>query len=73
MVTESIRKISVGSDVNNQLHISTGSLMAGNTIDTIVDREGILSIYVKDDNNNIKVWKRIVGMPVVIEYNTRLQ
>ena len=73
MVTESIRKISVGSDVNNQLHISTGSLMAGNTIDTIVDREGILSIYVKDDSNNIKVWKRIVGMPVVIEYNTRLQ
>ena len=72
MLNKSIRKISVGSDVNNQLHISRGS----NIVDTIVDTikevsPGHYEVWVRRDQG-LLLWKTIIGMPVIVEYDTRL-
>lgn len=68
-----IRKLSVGSDINNQLHIAVGSTMAGSVIDFIKYTGNGYTVYTKDENKQIKAWKRIENMPVIIEYDTRLE
>lgn len=75
MVNKAIRKISVGSDVNAQLHISVGSTIGGKKVDTIKESgPKTYEVWVEmNDNKDIAIWKTIVNMPCIIEYNTRLE
>lgn len=73
MLKKSIRKISVGSDVNNQLHVSVGSPIAGVVVETISEiTPSHYEVWVKRNELDILLWKSFVGMPVIVEYNTRL-
>lgn len=72
MLSKSIRKISIGSDVNNQLHISKGSIIMDTVVDTVKEvNPGHYEVWIKRDQD-IRLWKTIIGMPVVVEYDTRL-
>ena len=74
MLNRSIRKISVGLDVNNQLHLSVGSKVMGVEIETIKEvTPSHYEVWIKKEDNGIMPWKSFVGMPVIIEYNTRLE
>ena len=75
MISKSIRKISVGSDVNNQLHISVGSVIAGSKVSVITELDNCkYEVWVeKEGTKDLTVWKRISGMPVIVEYNNRLE
>ena len=75
MLDKSIRKISIGSDVNNQLHISMNSFIGGghvNCIKKIAPSTYEVWIADKDSPDSLRLWKEFENMPVVIEYNTRL-
>lgn len=72
MESRLIRKISIGSDVNNALHISVGSKIGGNTIAQILNPEiRVYEVWINIEGNAITVWKKIDGMPVTVEYDTR--
>ena len=74
-MNKSIRKISIGSDVNNQLHISVGTTMAGVEIDTIRKSKlpDTYEVWVQvNSNKDVSHWKTIRNMPVIIEYDTKL-
>lgn len=72
MLNKSIRKISVGSDVNNQLHISVGSTMGGTIVDTIIEISPTHYEIWMGRDQGLLLWKAVIGMPVIVEYNTRL-
>ena len=74
MLNKVIRKISVGSDVNNQLHISVGSSIGGNIVDTIRNTSpGCYEIWTSSrGTQDVSLWKKVEKMPTIIEYNTRL-
>ena len=75
MLNKSIRKLSIGNDVNNQLHISIGSFIGGGHVNCISKTAPTMFevwISEKDNPNNIRLWKEFQNMPVTIEYNTRL-
>ena len=74
MLNKSIRKVSVGLDVNNQLHLSIGSEIMGVKIETIKEiSPSHYEVWIKRDDNGILLWKSFIGMPIIIEYNTRLE
>lgn len=68
----SVRKISVGSDANNQLHISTGSRIGGNVVSHIlkISRDHF-QVWIKQPNDGVSLWKEFCNMPVMAEYDTR--
>ena len=70
-----IRKISVGSDVNNQLHISVGSTMGGKKISLINEYlPKCYEVWVEQTNPiGVSLWKTIEGMPVIVERDTRFE
>ncbi len=70
-----IRKISIGSDVNNQLHIVVGSIMGGSEIASIRKSKlpDAYEVWIQvNDNKDVCHWKTIRNMPVIIEYDTKL-
>lgn len=71
-----IRKISIGSDVNNQLHIAVGSTMGGNEI-ALIRKSNLPNAYevwiYVNSNKDTCHWKTTRDMPVIIEYDTRLE
>lgn len=63
-----IRKISIGPDYKNAMHYHVGQTFGPVTIDTIRKEAPLhYAIYVRNDLNEISLWKEIVGMPVVVE------
>lgn len=68
-----IRKISIGSDVNNALHIAVGSIMGGSTVAEILNpKPRTYEVWIHIENNGVTIWKTIEGMPLIVEYNTRI-
>jgi len=73
MENEIIRKISIGSDVNNQLHIAVGSRIGGVVVSHIFENmPKMFDVWIHEDLNSVVKWKSISGMPVIVEYNTRI-
>lgn len=76
-MNKSIRKISIGSDVNNQLHIAVGTTIGGGlVVDTIRKSKlpDTYEVWVQvNTNKDVSHWKTIRHMPVIIEYDTRLE
>lgn len=72
MESRLIRKISIGSDVNNALHISVGSKIGGNTIAQILNPEiRVYEVWINIEGNAVTAWKGVIDMPVIVEYDTR--
>lgn len=72
MMDRLIRKISIGSDVNNALHISVGSRIGGSIVDAILNPEPrVYEIWIYIEKDAVTIWKKIEGMPVTVEYDTR--
>lgn len=68
-----IRKISVGSDTQNQLHISHGGQIGGNTVAQILKPKDFLyEVWIYGKDNSVIKWKDFENMPVTVEYNTRI-
>ena len=73
MENKVIRKISIGSDVNNQLHISVGSIMGGNRIAYILmPHPNTYEIWIFGEKDSVSHWKSFENMPIAAEYDTRL-
>lgn len=73
MESRLIRKISIGSDVNNALHISVSSKIGGHIVAEILNPElKVYEVWVHIENNAVTIWKTIENMPVMVEYNTRV-
>ena len=67
-----IRKISIGADSSNQYHISVGSNIGGSIVSEIVKMsENHFDVWQKLDGGGVILWKSIINMPVIVEYNTR--
>ena len=68
----SIRKISIGSDVNNQLHISVNNPIGGNIVSHILKGENNnIEVWIEGKNSGVLKWKTLENMPVIIEYDTK--
>lgn len=67
-----IRKLSLGRDYKDAMHYTVGQSFGRNTIDAIrqVHPEHY-EIFIQDEDGNVFVWKSIVNMPVVIEYDIK--
>lgn len=68
-----IRKISIGSDPNQQLHISVGSVMGGKKIHLINEYlPKSYEVWVEQsETEGITLWKTVENMPVIVERDTR--
>tara|TARA_R110000851_G_scaffold88596_1_gene193440 strand:- start:76 stop:294 length:219 start_codon:yes stop_codon:yes gene_type:complete len=67
-----IRKISIGSDSQNQYHISVGSTVAGSTVYQIIEiTPTLFEIWHEHPKGGHILWKKISNMPVIVEYDTR--
>lgn len=67
-----IRKISIGVDYKDAMHYQAGQSFGGMTIDLIKQLSSEhYQIWIKNENNEILLWKEIVGMPCVIEMNLK--
>lgn len=68
-----IRKISVGPDPNQQLHISVGSQMGGKKIHAIIEYlPKSYEVWIEQTHpSGLSLWKTIENMPVVVERDTR--
>jgi len=68
-----IRKISVGPDYKNAMHFIVGQDVLGNShkISSIVrDFDGNYLIYIKNDNEEVLLWKTFtVTIPISVEHN----
>ncbi len=77
MINKSIRKISIGLDVNKQLHIAVGTPMGENLIIDTIRKSKLPDTYEVwvqvNENKDVSHWKTIRNMPVIIEYDTRLE
>lgn len=69
-----IRKISIGNDVNNALHIAVGAKMGNNIVSSIIETLGnSYEVWVEiNADKDCTLWKQISNMPVIVEYDTRL-
>lgn len=67
-----IRKISIGVDYKDAMHYTVGQVMRGQTIHAIrqVDARHY-EIYITDEENVTFLWKTIVNVPVVVEYDIK--
>lgn len=67
-----IRKISIGVDYKNAMHYQVGQSFFDMTIDTIrqVD-SGSFEIWVKTSKSEVILWKKVVGMPCIVEMDTK--
>jgi hypothetical protein len=76
-----IRKIVIGQNPKDAMAYYTGMIVGSAKIDTIIlDEEALVRyqirryrIYIKDSDEGTMLWKDIVGMPVVIEYDCRFK
>jgi hypothetical protein len=69
-----IRRISVGPDYKNAMHFSKGKeAFGGHVIHEILFIEDGYNVFLKNKNEEIFQWKRIVGMPILIEYNIEFE
>lgn len=67
-----IRKISIGPDYKEAMHYTVGQSFNRVTISTIrQSAAGSYEIYVQNDNDEVILWKEVVGMPVVVEYDVK--
>lgn len=67
-----IRKISIGVDYKDAMHYTTGQSFGGMTIDTILKKNPQhYEIWVKNSDNELSVWKEIINMPIVVEYDQK--
>jgi hypothetical protein len=65
-----IRKISIGVDYKDAMHYTVGQFMRGQTIHAIkqVDSKHY-EIYITDSDKVTFLWKSIINVPVVVEYD----
>ena len=76
-----IRKIVIGQNPKDAMAYYTGMTVGSAKIDTIIlDEEALVRyqirryrIYITDPDEGTMLWKDIVGMPVVIEYDCRFK
>ena len=67
-----IRKISIGSDYKNAMHYTKGQPFNVTTIHVIRKvSDNHYEIYLKDNEGVVFLWKDIVNMPCVIEYDLK--
>ena len=63
-----IRKISIGVDYKDAMHYTVGQSFGSMTIDTILQiNPQHYEIWVRNDKDEISVWKTIINMPLVFE------
>lgn len=71
-MTNLIRKISYGPDYKDSMKHPVGSHVLRGTLKVVDIRDlgnEIYEIYVENDKDEVFVWKKISGMPVVVEFN----
>lgn len=67
-----IRKIAVGPDYKDSMKYAVGVKVLRHTLEIVEIRNignSEYDIYVENDIDETFVWKRISGMPVVLEFN----
>ena len=67
-----IRKISVGPDYKDSMKYSVGTEVRRRTLRIVEIRDlsnSEFDIYVENEQNECFIWKRVSGMPVMVEYN----
>lgn len=63
-----IRKISIGIDYKDAMHYTVGQSFGGMKIETILQiNPQHYEIWVRNDKDEISVWKTIINMPLVFE------
>lgn len=73
MKNKLIRKISIGNDVNNALHISVGGKIGGYIVAEILNlKPNTYEVWVYIEEDCVAIWKKIENMPINVEYNTRI-
>jgi hypothetical protein len=76
-----IRKIIIGQNPKDAMAYYVGMTVGTSRIDAIIfDEEALVRyqirryrIYINDPEEGTMLWKDIVGMPVVIEYDCRFK
>jgi hypothetical protein len=71
-MTNLIRKISYGPDYKDSMKHQIGSMVLRGTLEVVDIRDignETYEVYVRNDKNESFMWKKISGMPVVIEFN----
>ena len=76
-----IRKIIIGQNPKDAMAYYVGMRVGSAKIDTIIfDEEAMVRfqilryrVYINDPEQGTMLWKDIVGMPVVIEYDCRFK
>lgn len=67
-----IRKLSFGTDYKDAMHYTTGQSFGRVTIDTIRKiNPNHYEIFIKDDEGMVFLWKEVIDMPVVVEYDIK--
>lgn len=67
-----IRKISIGADYKDAMHYTAGQPFGGMTVDTIKQiTPEHYEIWIKNKDNELLLWKQVIGMPVVIEMDLK--
>lgn len=67
-----IRKISIGVDYKDAMHYTVGQRFGGMTIDTIRQiNPQHYEIWVINSDNELFLWKQVVGMPCVVEMDVK--
>jgi hypothetical protein len=65
-----IRKLSFGVDYKNAMHYTSGQPFGRSTIDVIRKvNPNHFEIYVKDREGVVFLWKEVIDMPCVVEYD----
>tara|TARA_B110000285_G_scaffold235516_1_gene317743 strand:+ start:476 stop:715 length:240 start_codon:yes stop_codon:yes gene_type:complete len=76
-----IRKIIIGQNPKDAMAYYIGMTVGSAKIDTIIfDEEAMVRfqilryrVYINDPEQGTMLWKDIVGMPVVVEYDCRFK
>lgn len=67
-----IRKISFGVDYKDAMHYTVGQSFGRVTINTIRKvNPNHYEIYVQDDEDVVFLWKEVINMPVVLEFDLK--
>ena len=67
-----IRKISFGIDYKNAMHYTSGQFFGQSTINVIRKvNPNHFEIYIKDSEGVVCLWKEVIDMPCVVEYDIK--
>ncbi len=67
-----IRKLSFGTNYKDAMHYQVGQQMGRNTIEAIRRiNPNHYEIYIKDEESVVYLWKEVIDMPCVVEYDIR--